>query len=142
MNTITVRVLGPADFDLLMGIPEGLFDGPMRAEQARAFLDSALHEIVLAFVDDQVVGMATGTVLLHPDKAPAMFINEVGTRDAFLRRGVGTRVTQALIERARDRGCEGVWLATEADNIAALGLYRHMGGDEIPGSFFGWDDGL
>ena len=96
MDTITVRVLGPADFDLLMAVPEGLFDDAIRADQARAFLHDPLHLCVLAFAGDLAVGMATGVVMYHPDKAPALFINEVGTRDGYLRRGIGTQVTQAL----------------------------------------------
>ncbi|MEY1554276.1 GNAT family N-acetyltransferase [Yoonia sp. R2331] len=142
MDTITLRVLGPDDFELLMAVTPGLFDAPMRADQARAFLDNPMHVCVLAFEGDLAVAMATGTVLLHPDKAPAMFINEIGTRDAYQRRGIGTRVTQALIDLARKRGCEGVWLGTEHDNAAALGLYRSMKADEVKGSFFGWDDAL
>ena len=142
METITLRPLGPDDFDLLIAVPEGLFDGPVRAEQARAFLDDPLHEIVLAFDGDLAVGLASGTVLLHPDKAPAFFINEVGVRESHQRRGIGRAVTERLIATARGRGCEGIWLGTEADNAPALALYRAMKGDEVRGVFFGWDGGL
>ena len=141
-DEITIRCLGPEDFQLLMAVPEGLFDEPMIAEQARAFLQDPLHELVLAYCGDLAVGMASGTILFHPDKPPSMFINEVGTRDGYLRRGIGTRVTQSLIDLARARGCQGVWLGTEADNEAALGLYRSMDGDEVEGVYFGWDDAL
>jgi hypothetical protein len=72
---ITLRRLGPDDFDLLMGVAEGLFDNPMDPDQTRAFLADPLHEAVLAFAGDEIVGMATGTIMLHPDKAPALFIN-------------------------------------------------------------------
>ena len=141
-ETITLRHLRPDDFDLLMAVPEGLFDEPMRADQARAFLEDPLHEGILAFDGDLAVGMATGTVLLHPDKPPAMFVNEIGVRDSHQRRGIGKRITEALIDVARARGCEGVWLGTEADNIPALALYRSMQGDEVAGVYFGWDDAL
>ena len=142
VETITLRHLGPDDFDCLMKVPEGLFDEAMDPVQARAFLDDPLHECVLAFSDDLAVGMATGTVLLHPDKPPAMFINEVGVRDEFQRRGIGRRVTEKLMDIARARGCEGIWLGTEKDNTAALALYRSMDGDEVDGVYFGWDDGI
>ncbi|WP_342076442.1 GNAT family N-acetyltransferase [Yoonia sp. SS1-5] len=141
-NTITLRTLGPDDFDRLMAVPEGLFDGPMRADQARAFLQDPLHECVLAFDGELAVGMATGTVLLHPDKAPSMFVNEVGVRDAYRRQGIGRQVTAHLFAVARARGCQGIWLGTEQDNAPALALYRSMDGDEVAGVYFGWDDGL
>lgn len=141
-STITLRHLREMDLRDLLAVPPGLFDEPIDREQARAFLEDPLHEGVLAYAGDLAVGMATGTVLLHPDKAPAMFINEVGVRDEWQRRGIGAAVTQRLIDVARARGCEGVWLGTEPDNVAALALYRSMDGDEVKGVYFGWDGAL
>ncbi|SEW30045.1 Ribosomal protein S18 acetylase RimI [Cognatiyoonia koreensis] len=141
-DTITLVHLRPDDFDRLMAVPEGLFDNAIVASQARAFLTDPLHECVLAYADDLAVGMATGTILLHPDKQPAMFINEVGVRESYQRRGIGRAVTEALIAVAREKGCKGIWLGTELDNAPALALYRSMCKDELQGVFFGWDDGL
>ncbi len=140
MKGITYRRLGPDDVALLMAVPVGLFDQPPDADRARAFLDDPLHEIVLAYADGVAVGMATGTVILHPDKPPSLFINEVGTRDGHLRQGIGRTVTRCLIDIGGARGCRGAWLGTEPDNAAALGLYRAMGGQETAAVFFGWDD--
>ncbi len=125
-DTITLRHLGPDDLDVLLGVADGLFDHPIRRDQAVAFLTDPLHEIVLAFDDDVAVGMATGVIMLHPDKPPAFFVSEVGIRDAFQRRGIGKQVTAKLMEIARARGCEGIWLATEADNMAARALYNAL----------------
>lgn len=137
-----IRRLGIADLPVLLAVREGLFDLPIDPVQAEAFLRDPLHEIVLAFDGDMAVGMVTGTVLLHPDKEPCMFINEVGTRDGWLRRGIALDLTNRMIEIARERGCDGVWLGTETDNAPALGLYRKLGGDEVQGVYFGWDGAL
>lgn len=139
-KTITLKVLGPADFDILLAVPDGLFDETMRPEQVRAFLDDPLHECVLAFDGDLAVGMATGVIMFHPDKAPSMFVNEVGVRDEYLRRGIGRAVTERMFDIARTKGCKGIWLGTEADNAPALALYRSMKGEEVTGVYFGWDD--
>jgi len=82
LEGITIRALGPEDLVLLVAVPEGLFDEPVDPVQAAAFLADPMHEIVLALGGDLAVAMATGTVVLHPDKPPSMFVNEVGTRDA------------------------------------------------------------
>jgi aminoglycoside 6'-N-acetyltransferase I len=142
VDEITYRHLGPQDLDLLLSVPDGLFDNPVDSIQARAFLADPLHEIVLAFDGDLAVGMASGTVLLHPDKPPAMFINEVGVRRDWHRRGIGKAVTETLFDVARVRGCIGIWLGTEAENKPAIALYRSLGGDEVKGVYFGWDDAL
>ena len=135
-----IRHLGAGDLDLLLKVEPGLFDHDIDPIQAAAFLADPLHHIVLAFDGAQAVGMATGTVILHPDKPPCLFINEVGTRDSHLRQGIGAAVTQALIDLAREKGWKGIWLGTEPDNFAALGLYRKLGGQEQTFVGFGWDD--
>lgn len=134
-----IRALGPQDTGLLAAVEPGLFDRDIDPAQARAFLGCPLNEMVIAIDGGQVVAFASGTVLLHPDKPPAMFVNEVGTRDSHLRRGHATAVLLALMARARARGCRGIWLGTEPDNAAALGLYRKLGGVETAFIGFGWD---
>ncbi len=141
-DQITLRHLGPDDLDLLLAVHEGLFDSPVDPVLSRAFLDNPLHEIVLAFEGDLAVGLASGTILLHPDKPPAMFVNEVGVRDGWKRRGIGAAIIVRLFEVARARGCRGIWLGTESDNGAALALYRKLGGEEVQGVYFGWDGAL
>ena len=139
-DTITLRDLGPDDLDVLLSVPEGLFDNEIRADQAHAFLTDTKHLLTLAFAGDLAIGMVSGTVLLHPDKAPALFVNEVGVRESHQRRGIATLLTTHILSRARALGCEGVWLATETDNEPALGLYRSLKGQELPAVCFGWDD--
>lgn len=139
---ITFHHLGPQDADRLSGLREGLFDNPVDPAQARAFLADPGHEMVLAYAGAEPVGMASGTVLLHPDKPPAFFVNEVGVRDDWQRRGIALALTERLFDIARARGCEGIWLGTEPDNARALGLYRKLGGKEVSVVAFGWDGGL
>lgn len=134
-----IRLLGPEHTALLLAVEPGLFDHPVDPEEARAFLASPLNEIALAFDGAQAVAFASGTVLLHPDKPPGLFVNEVGTRESHRRRGFGAAVLRALIARARARGCKGVWLGAEPDNAPALALYRRLGGDERGFTGFGWD---
>ena len=141
-DEITYRQLGLQDVAILQAVPEGLFDNPVDPGQAKAFLEDPMHHMVLAFAGNLAVGMATGTILLHPDKQPTMFINEVGVRETWQRRGIGAGVTSALIAAARDAGCHGIWLGTEPDNAPALALYRKLKGDEQPGVYFCWDDAL
>lgn len=142
MIDLELRVLDVADHGLLCAVADGLFDHPIDPVQTAAFLNDPLHHIVLAFDGREAVGMASGTVLFHPDKAPAFFVNEVATRDGWTRRGVARAVCTRLFDLAREIGCRGIWLGTETDNVAAIGLYRALKANEMPGIFFGWDDAL
>ncbi|AKO95808.1 Acetyltransferase [Marinovum algicola DG 898] len=134
-----VRVLGAQDIALLQNVTPGLFDHPVRPDQARAFLGSPLHVIAAAIAGGDLVSFASGTVLLHPDKPPGVFVNEVGTRESHRRRGLARAVTEALFAHVRAMGCNGIWLGTEPDNAPALALYRALGGAEQVIAGFGWD---
>ena len=141
-QTITLRNLGPDDLDCLLAPGVDVFDFPVREDQARAFLADPLHEIVLAYDGARVVGFASGVMMFHPDKPPAFFVNEVGVNESHQRRGIATSLMLRIIAIARGRGCEGIWLGTEADNLPAIGLYRSLKAQEVQGIYFGWDDAL
>jgi len=48
-----------------------VFDNPVDPRQLAAFLADDGHELVFATSGDVVIGFASGSVLLHPDKDPA-----------------------------------------------------------------------
>lgn len=130
MDGVRLVHLGPEDHDILLRVEPGLFDNPLDPAQAYAFLAQGTHEMVLAMVQGKAVGMASGVVTMHPDKPPHFFIMEVGVRDAWQRRGIGSALVRRLREVAEARGCAEVWVATEGDNAPARGLYRSLKGRE------------
>ena len=120
-----------------------IFDNPIDPNQLAKFLADDGHELVFATLGGNAVGFASGVVLLHPDKAPAFFINEVGVASALRRKGIGTELCRMLIGIARDRGCEGIWLATEEDNSAARALYLALDARETRAVVvFDWDGAM
>jgi len=136
---MTLKRLIGTDLDQLLAVPPGLFDNPVDPVQARAFLASPLHHLFVGYEGDLAVSFASGSVLLHPDKDPALFINEVGTRDGHLRQGWASAVTRALIAHGRAIGCDGIWLGTEPDNIAARGFYQRLEAEERCFIGYAWD---
>lgn len=141
-HEITIRLVGPDELPTVLAVAPGLFDNAINPKQAELFLNDNANCLILAFDGQDVVGMTSATVMRHPDKEPAMFINEVGVRESHQRRGIARRMIQMMIEHARDGGIKGVWLATEPDNVAALALYRSLDGEEMNCVAFGWDDAL
>jgi len=140
MQGIAVTVLGPGDLPRLLAVRAGLFDQAIDPAQSGAFLADPMNVIVLAHAGDHAVGMATGTVLLHPDKPPNLLVHELGTRDGWTRRGIATAMMQARRTAGAARGAQGMWLATETDNDAARGLYRRLGAAETMVACYVWDD--
>lgn len=143
MTEIALRFLGPEDAGLILATPEGLFDRRPDPEQTAAFLASPDHRIAVALAEGRIVSFASGQRMLHPDKPPAFFINEVGTAEAWRRQGLASTVVTALVAAARAMGCQGIWLATEGDNAAARALYRALGAGETQDVVvFDWDGAM
>jgi ribosomal protein S18 acetylase RimI-like enzyme len=134
-----VRRLGPGDEDAVMAAA-ALFDDPPRPGATARFLASPDHHLLLAAGDDgEALGFVTGVETTHPDKGTEMFLYELSVADGARRRGVGTALVTALAELARERGCHGMWTATEPDNEAARATYARAGGREAPTSVvFDW----
>lgn len=142
MNTATAyHRLNAANAHLLEAVD--IFDNRVDPEQLAKFQADNGHELVFAMSGDVVVGFASGTVLLHPDKLPAFFVNEVDVASALRRQGIGTALCRMLIEIARNRGCRGIWLATEEENVAARALYRGLDARETSAIVvYDWDGAM
>jgi aminoglycoside 6'-N-acetyltransferase I len=125
--------LSAADSGLLEGLDDTLFDNPVDPAEARAFLADPANLVLLAMAGDTAVGMATATVLRHPDKPPALYVQEVGTQEDWQRQGIARAMMARMLDEGRRRGCAAAWLLTEEDNAPALGLYRAIGGAETTG---------
>lgn len=140
-ETIQYHILTQQNARLLDGTD--VFDHPVDPRQLAAFITDDGHELVFATSGSDVIGMASGTVLRHPDKPPAFFINEVGVNEGFRNRGIGAELTNRLMKVARDKSCQGIWLATETDNLEARALYRKLGARETEAVVvYDWDGAM
>lgn len=140
-DDIEVRRLGPVDLDAIL--ESDAFDHPAREDQTRAFLDATDTAIIGAMDGERLIGFASGVVLLHPDKAPMLFVNEVGVNETHRQQGIASRLVEALKDWGRAYGCEGVWLATEHDNAPARALYTKLKARETTGVVvYDWDGAL
>src|SRR3982074_1902157 len=99
--SIDVRLLSPGDLDR---VADGVFDGPVQACWAGAFLADARHHMLVALEDGVVVGMVSAVDYVHPDKAPQLWINEIGVAPSHQRRGIGRRLLDAILAHGRTLG--------------------------------------
>jgi ribosomal protein S18 acetylase RimI-like enzyme len=118
-----------------------LFDTPPRPDATERFLAQPNHHLLLAYDDTgRAIGMISGVETTHPDKGTEMFIYELGVAPAARLQGVATALVRSLAEIARDRGCYGMWVGTEMDNVAAKATYRRAGAsDEASFVLLNWD---
>lgn len=135
--SFVVRRIGPDDAALLGRVADGVFDEPVRPDRLARYLEAPGHLMVLALTDGMVVGQCVGVIHHHPDKPSELYVDEVGTADAWLRQGIATAMLAELFAWGRELGCEEAWLGTETDNAAALALYRrHVPTEDETMQFF------
>lgn len=123
---VTIVHAGPDDADLVLRATD-LFDQPPVREHTVKFLSAAGHHLLVALDGDNPVGFVSGVETTHPDKGTEMFVYELGTREDHRRRGVATALLDELKRIAVDRGCNGLWVATEPDNAPAIATYLRAG---------------
>ena len=139
-DPITIRHLGPEDAHILDRVRPGTFDNPVDPARSWAFLATGVNVMVVALSVGEVIGFASGNVVMHPDKDPSFFVNEVSVHVDFRRRGIARKLMARICDIAQDRRCVGIWLATEAENDAARGLYQALHARETTGIVvYDWD---
>ena len=124
---IAIQLLASGNLAALDRVAPDVFDEPIDQHWARVFLEDARHHMVLAIENDVVVGMASAVDYVHPDKAPQLWINEVGVAPSHQRRGIGRLLLDAILAHGRTLGCTEAWLGTEEDNVPARALYESAG---------------
>lgn len=107
-----------------------LFDHATRPLWTQRFLAQPEHHLCIAYVDGTPAGFVSGVELTHPDKGTEMFLYELSVDAAYRNRGLGRGLVDALAGLAREKGCYGMWVLTDADNAAALKAYRAAGGTD------------
>ena len=100
---------------------------PPSSEQVAEIVSSPATDLFLAYDDDgTVLGMATLATFRIPTGMRA-WIEDVVTDSAARGRGVGTALTRAMIDRARELGCVTVDLTSRPSREAANRLYQNLG---------------
>jgi [ribosomal protein S18]-alanine N-acetyltransferase len=108
---------------------EHLFDHSVDFEATQRFLADAANVLLIAYEDGEPAGFVSGTALSHPDYAkPELFLNELAVDEAFRGRGIGRMLVAELWRLAQARGCRGMWVLTDDDNVPANRVYSIAGG--------------
>ncbi len=99
---------------------------PPTAEQVAAMLASDAIDQLVAEDGDEIVGVATLVTFRIPTGMRA-WIEDVVVDEARNGEGIGRALTEAMLERARQRGCVTVDLTSRPSRQAANRLYQRVG---------------
>ncbi|MBI9046432.1 MAG: GNAT family N-acetyltransferase [Anaerolineaceae bacterium] len=125
LKTITAEII--SDMNQLMSqLGE---NPPLKIMDIQEIISSESSTIFLAVdraLDDRVVGMLTLAIYKTPTGTHS-WIEDVVVDTAYRRQGIGERLTQAGIEKARNQGAKAVGLTSRPAREAANRLYQRMG---------------
>lgn len=100
---------------------------PPTVEELGEVVASPATDLFIALDDDgTILGMSTLVAFRIPTGKRA-FIEDVTVDEAGRRRGVGTALTMAMLDRARELGCKTVDLTSRPSREAANRLYQQLG---------------
>jgi len=124
---LRIRALRSGDVDAVVEIEREAFTTPWQAETFVGLLErDGVELIVMADPDDTIVGYAVLWCILDQGE-----LANIAITPARRGGGLGARLLAHVLEVARGRGVETVFLEVRASNQAALELYARFGFEEV-----------
>ena len=125
-SLVTVRRMVPADLDAVLAIERASFAVPWTASTFRGLIRRQGAGGWVAEVGDEVVGYAV--VWSVADQAE---LGNVAVAEPFRRRGVASRLVDAVVAWLRGRGVRELFLEVRESNEGARRLYAAHGFAEL-----------
>jgi ribosomal protein S18 acetylase RimI-like enzyme len=127
LEQVKIFEVTKTNMSVMDNVADDLFDAPVKPGLLSAFLAESTHWLVVAVLDERVIGKCTAMVHRRPDKDDELYLDEIDVIPEFRRMGIAKKILDHVLELADQRGCEECWLGTENDNIAARRLYESNG---------------
>lgn len=138
---VTIRDLEDADHPVIRAMAARLTRGvaPWRRDEAvteavQGWVEDALHTadprsnpVLVAILDDQVVGFISGGSREHWTGDVDAYISELAVEEGHVRCGVGRALVAGLERWARAHGFRRITLETGSRNNDALDFYKTLG---------------
>ena len=132
MSAVRVRRAGEGDISMLMAFAEEFMHGAATNEERLAVLKGSLkdpnYELWVAEVNGEMAGFIDMWIIhdfCHGGKLS--YIQNLYVAQKYRRMGVGSKLLQKIIERARERKALEIHVVTGLNNEPAIRLYKKHG---------------
>jgi ribosomal-protein-alanine acetyltransferase len=120
----------PADLDAIMALETSVFTTDAWSADAMRSELSNTHGLYLV-VEDAAGAVVAYAGLLAPRGSGQADIQTIAVVESARRSGIGRALMTSLVDEARAREAEHLFLEVRADNPAAQTLYRDLGFEQI-----------
>lgn len=124
--TIDIIEIDQDSTERLQEVAEDVFDEKIDPDRLTKLAQEDSHILIVAIHENIVIGQVMAIIHLHPDKATELYIDDLGVSPEFKRQGIATSMLKAMFALGKQKGCEGIWVATEPDNIEANEFYNSL----------------
>lgn len=122
------RQMVHADVPRVAALEMASFTAPWKADTFEHLLDpsSGCHLLVLDDGDEGVVAYAVLWCVLDQGE-----LANIAVAESHRGRGLGRRLLDQVMDRARQQGVESLYLEVRVSNVAAIELYRAAGFKDV-----------
>jgi len=125
---VEIKVLAEADLAQVMDLERRLFENEAWLEQTMASEISSPHTHYIGAFDGKLLGYA-GLKVSGPSYSSD--VQTIGVEPELQGSGIGRKLMNELLDVARRRGSEEVFLEVKDGNDSAIGLYQSLGFERI-----------
>jgi GNAT superfamily N-acetyltransferase len=127
-----VRRLGPGDEAVLPQLSAWVGRPPLDSHTAGEFLANPRNHLLVAFDDEEPVGMLLAHELDRRHADPRkMLLYEIDVREDRRRQGIGRALMDRFGRLCRELGYPIAWVLTDDENPGAVAFYAACGGERV-----------
>ena len=126
MKSLDIRTMRSADLPQVMLIELSTFTMPWSEATFRGLLRRRDSDLLVADVKGEIAGYAVFWAVLDQGE-----LGNVAVDESHRGQGIGSKLIQAVLDRATDRGVREVFLEVRKSNIGAQDLYKTFGFSEV-----------
>jgi ribosomal protein S18 acetylase RimI-like enzyme len=136
---VALTRLGPGDAAAMARLAPEVLDASVDPDWLAGFLEDPGHIIIVARVDEVVVGQLAAIIHHHPDRPPDLYIDDLAVTPALRRQGIAQRLLDDAMVLGAQLGCAQAWIVTETDNAPARALYEGRNAEPAPVVMYEYD---
>lgn len=97
---------------------------------------SPWHDMLIAEEDEQIIGIATLSVMMGPGIRKNAYLEDFVTDSNIRGKGVGGKLWDAMLEWAAEKGCQNLEFTCGNGREAAQQFYKNHGAEVYDTNFF------